>query len=448
MSFRLELAASDIMRRLRVPIHLALGIIFCMSAHPGLSQDEAQNPTAAPAPVKVDQPKRIKIGAPEPAPQAFPDSSVLPAGADSAVSPNFPGSSEKSPATSPPQQHQGEFIFAPIPFSNQVFSFGLAPVVQYVFPVNSKDPQSHPSSLVVTGMIAQRASWALGGGGRLFLNHDRYRLSFFGGHGDVSYALFGVGTSGGNAGKSVPIEQGGDLAFIEILFKLKGKLYVGPRFNYRRLTANLKLNSDSVNLPPGVDSVDLGSLFNTYAPGFEVQHDTRTDLFYPTKGHVFQLDGDFFRATESLQNNLDRDVTYEQYRVSYNQYLPLSPSQVLALRGMVCDVDGNPPFYELCQFGAMSDIRGYQVGRFRDRRMFATQAEYRKILTNRLGFVLFAGVGEVAHTWDSFDSENLLPGGGTGIRFNLAKKQRINMRADVAYGTTGWSWNFFLGEAF
>jgi hypothetical protein len=41
-----------------------------------------------------------------------------------------------------------------------------------------------------------------------------------------------------------------------------------------------------------------------------------------------------------------------------------------------------------------------------------------------------------------------LPGGGIGGRFNLSKYDRINLRADVAYGRNGWSWNFALAEAF
>ena len=80
--------------------------------------------------------------------------------------------------------------------------------------------------------------------------------------------------------------------------------------------------------------------------------------------------------------------------------------------------------------------------------MFAVQSEYRKTLGSRLGFVLFGGLGEVADKWDSFNTDDLLPAGGAGIRFNLSKKQRINLRADFAYGKNGWSWNFSVGEAF
>jgi len=207
-------------------------------------------------------------------------------------------------------------------------------------------------------------------------------------------------------------------------------------------------SSANAPLPSGLDPNDLGADFKAHAFGFKALHDTRGDLFYPTQGHRLQFVADFFDATRSITALPDKGLSYQNYQTAYNHYLSLSPSQVMAFRGMFCAVDGNPPFYELCQFGSSSDIRGYQPGRYRDRLMFATQAEYRKVLSHRWGFVLFGGVGEVAHTWDSFTGDDLLPAGGTGVRFNLSKKERINLRADIAYGKTGWSWNFSLGEAF
>src|SRR5262249_21204451 len=228
----------------------------------------------------------------------------------------------------------------------------------------------------------------------------------------------------------------------------KGKLYAGPRFNYRNLSAGVNSDESNIPLPSGLDPEDLGAEFTTYAPGLKLLHDTRSDVFYPTSGHQLQFVVGFFNPTRTSSVFPEKVLSYQNYQSSYNEYLALTQSQVLAFCGMLCDVNGDPPFYELCQFGSMSDIRGYQPGRYRDRVMFAAQGEYRKVLSKRWGFVLFGGVGEVAHTWDSFSGDDLLPAGGTGIRFNLSKKQRINRRADIAYGKNGWSWNFSLGEAF
>src|SRR4029453_944474 len=59
----------------------------------------------------------------------------------------------------------------------------------------------------------------------------------------------------------------------------------------------------------------------------------------------------------------------------------------------------------------------------------------------------FFGLGEVAPAWSEFNSEDLLLGGGVGLRFNLAKQDRINLRADVSYGVTGGGWVRGLGSS-
>lgn len=61
---------------------------------------------------------------------------------------------------------------------------------------------------------------------------------------------------------------------------------------------------------------------------------------------------------------------------------------------------------------------------------------------------LFGGVGEVAADGGSFNTKDLLPGGGLGVRLNLSKQRRINLRLDLAYSKTGGSWSMGVGEAF
>jgi hypothetical protein len=69
--------------------------------------------------------------------------------------------------------------------------------------------------------------------------------------------------------------------------------------------------------------------------------------------------------------------------------------------------------------------------------MLADQAEYRNATSKRGGFVLFFGIGEVAHNWNGFTASGLHPAGGPGLRINMSKKQRINMRINTGYGKAG-----------
>ena len=93
---------------------------------------------------------------------------------------------------------------------------------------------------------------------------------------------------------------------------------------------------------------------------------------------------------------------------------------------MGCAAAGNRvPIYDLCLFGAANDIRGYPGGRFQDRRMFATQAEYRLMMPadnflGRFGVVAVGSFGAVARNFSDIGFSDLLPGGGGGLRFRLA----------------------------
>ena len=115
---------------------------------------------------------------------------------------------------------------------------------------------------------------------------------------------------------------------------------------------------------------------------------------------------------------------------------------------MACSANGSVPFYDLCLYGYNSDLRGYTTGQFQNRRMFATQAEYRIELPKRLGLVAFGGVGGTGRSWNEFRSDQLLPAAGAGLRFKLDKNNHINYRIDLAFGREGRTISIGLGEAF
>jgi len=121
---------------------------------------------------------------------------------------------------------------------------------------------------------------------------------------------------------------------------------------------------------------------------------------------------------------------------------------VLAYRVMACAANQNVPFYDLCLYGTNSDLRGYTGGEFQNRRMFATQAEYRRELPKRFGVVAFGGLGGIARRWNEFRSDELLPAAGVGLRFKLVKKDHINYRIDWAIGRAGSTLSIGIGEAF
>jgi hypothetical protein len=336
------------------------------------------------------------------------------------------------------EKRGGEVVIAPIPLSNPAIGSGIILGLGYVFPLSKHDRVSPPSTIGGAGMYASSGSWAVGGLGKLFLREDRYRLTLAYGRGEVNYKLFGVGNIAGAAGISVPIHQGGGALFVEPLVHLKWKLFVGPRYQWRSLGVTL----EGENLPPHINITPKEFNSKTAALGFHAQQDRLDSQFYPKHGTLSEVVGDFFHQ------GLGSDLNYESYWFAFNNFSTLSPKQVIAFRVYGCIVAGDVPFYDLCLMGAHNDLRGYEAGRYRDRLMLSTQVEYRLELPKRFGLAAFFGVGEVAPTIGSFDAANLLPAGGAGLRFLVAKKNHINLRFDYGIGKDGGGFYMGVAEAF
>src|SRR5262245_12929761 len=301
-------------------------------------------------------------------------------------------SEQSKPANEPgneknKKEKRGEIVIASIPISSPAIGSGLLFGLGYVFPLNKNDKISPPSTVGGMGFWTNNGSRGGAVMGMFNFREDQYRIGAVAGRGTIYYDLFGIGNSAGAAGISVPIEQTGSIFLGQFLYRVGG-WHLGPRYQVRQSTVRPELTGE--NLPPGIEIPEDELQSKTAALGPQLMRDKRDSQFYPRQGSVFKLGMDFFAK------GLGSKFNYQAYQVAFNKYASLSPRQVLAYRVMGCGVGGDVPFYDLCLFGFNNDLRGYYAGQFRDRRMFATQIEYRLELLPRIGVVGFSGVGGVA----------------------------------------------------
>ncbi len=332
---------------------------------------------------------------------------------------------------------RGEWAFAPIPLINPSIGNGGGAAVMYMRRLG-KDRLSPPSTFAVSAFGTAAGSWGGGLGAKLYLHDDRYRITFGGGGGEFNYNFFGVGSDSGINDISIPLSQQSRAFLVEFKVRVIGRWYVGPR--YHLITNKISLNSDKFN--PGDLPIPLPSdlRFRTAALGVRVQRDTSDSAFYPRKGSLIDMTADFFGPA------VGADRSYQSVTTSYNKYISAGDKSVFAIHGSVCAVSDQAPFFDVCQLGMSKDVRGYQMGQFRDDRMLVGQAEYRRDLFWRLGVVAFAGAGAVGKTFTQFG--NAEPGGGFGARFALAPKNHLNLRVDFAWGDNSRATYVSLGEAF
>jgi len=345
---------------------------------------------------------------------------------------------QQTTSAQPKKPKRGQLIIAPIPIISPTIGRGLVLAVGYVFKLNQEDSKSPPSTVGLAGAFTSSGTRGGAVGGRLYFSENKYQTTFIIAKGRVDVDFFGIGRIPGKEAIKVPIRGGGTVFFGEFLRNVWKDIFVGPRFQHRKIYTRL----DGPQTPGGFEIPPIDLQATTVALGFHVQRDKRDSTFYPTKGSLFDATGDFF--DESLGSKRQ----YQNYKVEYNGYREVGNKQVLAYRGMICSANQNVPFYDLCLFGTNSDLRGYTGGQFQNRRMFATQAEYRRELKGRLGVVAFGGIGGIANRWNAFRSDELLPAAGAGMRFKLDKKNHINYRIDFAVGREGHTLSIGVGEAF
>ena len=353
------------------------------------------------------------------------------------------------------REKRGEIIAVPLPISSPAIGTGIIPVVGYIFSIDKNDKVTPPSIVGGVGLITNNGSRALALGGELYLKKGTYQVTSIYLRGHLNYDFYGTGSAAGDAGRKLAITQSGQLFFGEGLRRIGWKFLLGPRIwvGHSGITPDLnKSDSDHPDIPEAYLDTDVKAF------GARLLRDTRPNRFYPTGGTFFDFTSNFFYVspkagivngtTGSSTSSRGHNFSFQSYRFTFNKYAGLSDRQVLAYNLFLCAANGEAPFYGQCIFGTNNELRGYVAGRYIDRRMFATQLEYRLELPKRFGLAAFGGVGEVAPTTGKFRYDELLPGVGGGLRFNLSKKYHVNLRLDLAQGKNGHTWSMGVGEAF
>jgi hypothetical protein len=137
----------------------------------------------------------------------------------------------------------------------------------------------------------------------------------------------------------------------------------------------------------------------------------------------------------------DSSSGYARYGLDLQRYFRIADGpRLLAFRVLLEGVSGaydEVPFYDLPQLGGSILLRGYDIGRFRDRIAAIGSAEYQFDLSNRYmaGFV-FADAGRVYSTLDdvALDGLNLGFGGGVQAHTQFSFQGRLTLASSINGG--------------
>ncbi|HVY08227.1 MAG TPA: hypothetical protein VHB46_19785, partial [Burkholderiales bacterium] len=123
----------------------------------------------------------------------------------------------------------GEWVLMPIPVSNPSIGTGLALTALHLFPFGGA---SQPSLIGAGAAITSNGTWVAGGGTKLRLDEDRWRLTAGGGVGSLHYDFFGIGEDAGNKDQSIPLVTRTVAAVGSLLRRVGEGLYAGGGLRY------------------------------------------------------------------------------------------------------------------------------------------------------------------------------------------------------------------------
>ncbi|GAB3340916.1 BamA/TamA family outer membrane protein [Larkinella ripae] len=227
-----------------------------------------------------------------------------------------------------------------------------------------------------------------------------------------------------------------------ILRQVKNNWYAGAEADFQ----SIQRVSFELDNHPGFELPLGGTGSTTMGLGAAVVYDDRKNVLNVRKGHFLETGILWYRP------GFGSDFKYRALVLDGRLYRMLGrPNRVLAMQLAGTFMQGDIPFNNLGLIGGESLMRGYYLGRYRDKNVLAGQAELRWLpfgFSKRWGGTLFAGLGTVAPTLGAFQLNQLRWAAGGGVRFLFFQRKDIFLRADLGVTREGTGFYISLGEAF
>ncbi len=232
--------------------------------------------------------------------------------------------------------------------------------------------------------------------------------------------------------------------FPQLLRKTYKKLFLGMAYEIQNVFS-FEYGSGK---PPGTSIFDTQNVNGRYGSlvsgiGLVALWDGRDNTFSPSKGFYFSYYINNYSAA------LGSEFNFVFHSVDIRKYYTVAKDQVLAFQFMFNTNVGTVPVRSMSNIGSNTIMRGYYEGRYTDNNFIGGQVEHRFHLKGRFGMVAFVAAGRVgSNTSDLFMFDGLKPSIGSGLRYAIDKKEKLNLRLDVGFGQHSSGVYFNITEAF
>jgi hypothetical protein len=326
------------------------------------------------------------------------------------------------------------FVPILIPITEPAIGYGAALGVMFIDkPQGEAQPGlARPNITAVGAFATGNGTWGVLAGDVRHWKDDRVQTVVGALYSSVNLDFYGIGKD--NALKDDPIgytlEPVGGGARGRYRF---GASHVWGGIGY--VLADTNVSFDEEGRLPQAGEFSTQSHVGGLTPS--LAYDTRDNMFTPTRGSY--ADG----TVGLFDERLGSDTTFQRVNLTYIVYLPVHARVTLGVRGGATFAFGDVPFYLL----PFISLRGAPVMRYQGQDVAEVETEVRWQFWKRYSLVGFVGGGAAWNDFQHLDNQVDVVTGGTGFRYELARKYGLHAGADVAFGPDGTAFYVQVGSA-
>lgn len=315
------------------------------------------------------------------------------------------------------------FLILPFIIHSPETRTGGGALASIFFKTKEKDSTIRTSNIEAVGIYTQRSQIVIQNGGNLYFPHEKYIIRWYSSYAYFPDRFWGLGDNTPASNKEIYTYKQLYLS-TQMMRKVYKRLFIGIDYEFQDVL--------DIQYPPNgiFDTQNVLGRYGSLSSGIGplIAWDSRNNAFSPTKGEFLKFSIKQYGPLTGSQYN------FANYFLDFRKFIRSFKNNVLAFQILGQATSGTAPFRELPPLGGPFMMRGYYMGRFRDKNYLAAQVEYRLHVWRRFGLVGFTSAGEVSNAIKNFYFDGIKYAVGAGIRFALIPKERLNLRLDFAKG--------------
>jgi hypothetical protein len=308
-----------------------------------------------------------------------------------------------------------------IPITEPAVGYGAAGGLLFIDrPQGERRPGfDRPNLTAVAGLATENGTRGILGGDVRHWGDDRVRTMIGGIYASFHLDYFGSGQDG----------TLNDHPVTYTLEPLGGGVQARYRFGASRLSAGLGyaladtvITYDDSASPTSLTGLPDRSRVGGMTPS--LTFDSRDNIFTPIRGSYAEGTAGVFSPA------LGGDDTFQRVNLVYIHYAALHPKVTLGVKGSATFSFGEVPFYML----PYVSLRGAPILRYQGEEAADVETEVRWQFCRRFSVVGFVGGGSAWNDFQRLDDRTSILTGGTGFRYELARRYGLHAGLDVAFG--------------